>query len=64
MLIAAWVLQKESLVLILVSFLYNSDNSYWFVNGKEIYKFKFDNENVNFATQFCLGKLLVLEKFL
>ena len=34
---------------------YNGDNSYSFVNGKEIYKFKADNNNVNFPTQFCLG---------
>ena len=25
------------------------------VDGKEIFKFKADNENVNFPTQFCLG---------
>ena len=25
------------------------------VNGKEIIKFKADNKNVNFPTQFCLG---------
>ena len=28
-----------------------------FVNGKEIFKFKTDNKNVNFPTQFCLGSL-------
>ena len=33
---------------------YNDDNSYLFVNGKEIFKFKSDNKNVNFPTQFCL----------
>ena len=33
---------------------YNGDNSYLFVNGKEIYKFKPNN---NFSTQFCLGKI-------
>ena len=27
------------------------------VNGKEIIKFKADNKNVNFATQFCLGSI-------
>ena len=26
---------------------YNDDNSYLFVNGKEIFKFKADNKNVN-----------------
>ena len=36
---------------------YNDDNSYLFVNGKEIIKFKADNENVKFPTQFCLGSI-------
>ena len=36
---------------------YNADNSYLFVNGKEIFKFKADNKNVNFPTQFCLGSI-------
>ena len=36
---------------------YNYDNCYLFVNGKEIFKFKTDNKNVNFPTQFCLGSL-------
>ena len=27
------------------------------VNGKEIVKFKTDNKNVNFLTQFCLGSI-------
>ena len=36
---------------------YNSDNSYLFVNGKEIYKFKASNKNVNFPSQFCLGSI-------
>ena len=35
----------------------NDDNSYLFVNGKEIYKFKADNKNVNFPTQFCLASI-------
>ena len=30
------------------------DNSYLFVNRKEIFKFKADNKNGNFPTQFCL----------
>ena len=34
---------------------YNADNSYFFVNGKEI--FKADNKNINFPTQFCLGSI-------
>ena len=36
---------------------YNDDNSYLFVNGKEIYKFKTNNKNVNSQTQFCLGSI-------
>ena len=36
---------------------YNADNSYLFVNGKEIFKFKANNRNVNFPTQFCLGNI-------
>ena len=33
---------------------YNNDNSYLFVNGQGIIKFKADNNNVNFRTQFYL----------
>ena len=36
---------------------YNHDNSYFLVNGKETFKFKASNKNVNFPTQFCLGSL-------
>ena len=28
-----------------------------FVNAKEIFKFKIENKNVNFPTQFCLGSM-------
>ena len=28
-----------------------------YVNGKEIFKFKADNKNVNFLTQFCLRSI-------
>ena len=35
----------------------NDDNSYFFVNGKEIIKFKADFKNVNFPMQFCLGSI-------
>ena len=28
-----------------------------FVNGKEIFKFKADNKNINFPTRFCLGNI-------
>ena len=33
----------------------NGDNSYLYVIRKEMCKFKTDNENVNFPSQFCLG---------
>ena len=36
---------------------YNADNSYLFVNGKEIFKFKADSKNINFPTQFCLANI-------
>ena len=38
---------------------YNGENSYLFVNGKEIFKFKAENNNVSFPTKFCLGSFLV-----
>ena len=34
---------------------YNGDNSYLFVNEKEIFKFKANDGIVNFPTQFFLG---------
>ena len=40
-----------------LTFHHNSDNSYLFVNGKEIYKFEVSNKNVNFPSQFCLGSI-------
>ena len=40
-----------------LSLLYNADNSYLFVNGKGVFKFKADNKNANFPTQFCLRKI-------
>ena len=33
------------------------DNSYLFINGKEIFKFKANNGNVNFPIQICLGSI-------
>ena len=36
---------------------YDIDNSYLFVNGKEICKFKASNKNSNFPSQFCLGSI-------
>ena len=38
-----------------LSFHYNTDNSYLFVNGKK--RFKTDNKNFNFPTQFCFGSI-------
>ena len=34
-----------------------ADNSCLFVTGKEIFKFKAENKNVNLPTQFCLGNI-------
>ena len=39
---------------------YNAENSFFFFSGKEIFKFKAENKNVNFPTQFCLGILMDL----
>ena len=36
---------------------YNADNSYLFVNGEKVFKFKVDNKKFNFPTQFCLGSI-------
>ena len=36
---------------------YNIDNSYLFVNRKEICKFKASNKNVNFPSQFYQGSI-------
>ena len=36
---------------------YYGDNSYLFLNRKEIYKSKASNKNVNFQSQFCLGSI-------
>ena len=49
------VLQKNTKFCL--SLHYNADNSYLFVNGKGLFKFKVDNKNVNFTTQFCLGSI-------
>ena len=61
-LMGALVHQKKSLVILLVKHTkkfclglhYNSDNNYLSTNGKETFKSKADNNNVNFTTQFCL----------
>ena len=34
---------------------YSGVNIYLLVNGKEIFRFKAGNKNVNFPTKFCLG---------
>ena len=36
---------------------YNVDNNYLFVNEKEIFNFKADNKNINFPTQFYVGRI-------
>ena len=36
---------------------YYGDNSYLLVNAREITKFKSDNKNINFPTQFCLRSI-------
>ena len=48
--------QIKSLVLIFVKQTV-IDNSYLFVNGKEIFKFNTDNKNVNFPNQFFLRSI-------
>ena len=48
--------QGKSLILVFFSLHYNAD-SYWFVNWKEIFKFKTDSKNVSFPTQFRLGRM-------
>ena len=52
---------------ILVFILVNQTQNAWvrkiilirviFLNGKGIFKFKANNENINFLTQFCLGSI-------
>ena len=48
---------KKANAKLCLSLHYSANNSYLFVNGKEIFNFKADNKNVNFATQFCLGSI-------
>ena len=48
---AALVQQRKRLVF------HKAKKKILFVNGKEIYKFKANNKNVNFVTQFCLGSI-------
>ena len=49
--------QKKKLIKFCLSLHYNSSNSYLFLNGKETYKFKANNRNVNFPSRFCLGSI-------
>ena len=35
---------------------YNHNNSFLFVNGEKFFTFKADNKNIDFQTQFCLGR--------
>ena len=37
---------------------YNADNSYLIVNGKEIFKFKADNKNVNFVNSILFRRYI------
>ena len=50
-----------------LSLYYNAENSFLFVNGKEIFKFKANNKNViNFVLEVYLMDLVLpsLEKYL
>ena len=40
-----------------ISLYYNGVNNYLFVNGKEMFRFKANNGNVNFPFQVCLGSI-------
>ena len=62
---AAFALQKKKLSInftkantkFCLSLYYSGVNNYLFVNGKEIYNFKADNEKVDSPTQYCLGRI-------
>ena len=55
--------ERKRLVLVLLkktfclSLQCNADNTYLFINGKEIFKVKANNENINFPTQFYLRSI-------
>ena len=55
--------ERKRLVLVLLkknfclSLHYNADNTYLFINGKEIFKVKANNKNINFQTQFYLRSI-------
>ena len=40
-----------------MSLYYKADNSYLFVNGRKIFRFKAGNKNVNFSAQYCLSSI-------
>ena len=40
---------------------YSNDNSYLFLNRKEIYRFKANDKSLTFPTKFCLGS--IFDKF-
>ena len=48
---------SESRTKFCLSLQYSGDNSLMFVSGKEISKFKVNNENLNFTRYFCLGSI-------
>ena len=48
---------SKSKIKFCLSLHYIDDNSYLFVNQKEIYKFKGNNKKVNFSNQFCLRSM-------
>ena len=59
--------QIKRLILILLKETQNYDNSYMFVNEREIFKFKVDNKDFNFQTfqVFVIDLVLLgLEKYL
>ena len=57
------ITQKKPILVLLkqkknyLSLHYSDDNSYLYVNGKEIYIFKASKKNNNFQSQFCLGSI-------
>ena len=65
LIVALYYQKKKVLVLIslkqtqnfVLSLHYNADNSYLFVNRKEMLKFKRDNKSVNVPAQFCQGNI-------
>ena len=48
---------SKELTKVCLSLHYNADGSYFFVNRKEMLKFKAHNGNTNFQTPFCLRSI-------